>query len=221
METHILGNGVYSYAEASELTRVSYRRVHSWFKGRRDRLTAPLLTSAYSKGSVLSFLDLIEVLVAGQLRAHKVSMNTLRRAYRSMAEYLQTDHPFSRQELLTDGQNVFVQISERTGEKELIELVSNQHIIRDVLLPYLDRVDFDTESLLACRWNIADGVVIDPSRSYGKPIVESCAMPTSILAAAYEANNRDAGRVADWYGVTQADVERAVSFEKGETGIAA
>jgi uncharacterized protein (DUF433 family) len=58
-----------------------------------------------------------------------------------------------------------------------------------------------------------EGIVIDPARALGKPIVRASAMPTAVLAAAWGANGEDAERVADWYGVSPADVEAAVRFE--------
>ncbi len=49
--------------------------------------------------------------------------------------------------------------------------------------------------------------------SFGKPIVEAVGVPTSILAAAYEANQKDAARVARWYNVQPEHVMAAVAFE--------
>ncbi len=44
---------------------------------------------------------------------------------------------------------------------------------------------------------------------------------TSILAAACQANDADAARVADWYGVAPRDVEQAVAFERQRSSTAA
>jgi uncharacterized protein (DUF433 family) len=62
---------------------------------------------------------------------------------------------------------------------------------------------------------------VDPARAFGKPIVRNCAVPTSILAASYEANGRDPERVAGWYGIAPQDVEVAVQFERRFFGKAA
>jgi uncharacterized protein (DUF433 family) len=116
---------------------------------------------------------------------------------------------------------VFVKVAADTGESELVELVSNQQIITRVLLPYLKRIDFDADSLLACRWNIVDGIVVDPARRYGKPIVTSVAIPTAILYAAFRNNGNDFDRVAEWYGVGPDDVKTAVDFEQSRSRDAA
>jgi uncharacterized protein (DUF433 family) len=115
---------------------------------------------------------------------------------------------------LTDGRKLFVYLErESQNRSELIEIVGQQHAIPEVLMPYLKRVDYDNVSRLARQWNIGEEVVIDPTRAMGKPIVRASAMPTAVLAAAYRANGQDTERVADWYGVTAADVEAAVRFE--------
>ena len=101
------------------------------------------------------------------------------------------------------------------------EAISHQHAIPQILLPYLERVSYDSTSQLASQWNIADLIVVDPARAFGKPIVTACAMPTSILSAAYHANNNDASAVAYWYEVTADDVLAAVHFEQQYFGAAA
>jgi uncharacterized protein (DUF433 family) len=82
-----------------------------------------------------------------------------------------------------------------------------------MVLPHLKDVTYDERTKLAKSWRIADGVVIDPRISFGKPIVSSCAIPTMVLSSAYEANGRDLERVAAWYGIGPDDVHHAVTFE--------
>lgn len=212
-----LGHGLYTYGEAARLTNLSARRVRTWFSApetgsfRHGRV----LQRDYGTESLISFLDLIEVAVAGHMRQLGISLVSIRKARSSLASYLQTHHPFSHRQLYTDGEKVFVRL-EKDAEKhpELIEVISHQHAIPEVLMPYLERVDYDAVSLLARQWNIANGVVIDPARSFGKPIVADCAIPTSVLAAAYAANQQDAEVVAEWYSVTPDNVRAAVEFER-------
>src|SRR5699024_8400129 len=99
------------------------------------------------------------------------------------------------------------------NQAELIEITGEQHAIPQELLPYLRRLDYDRVSRLARQWNIEEGIVIDPARALGKPIVRASAMPTAVLAAAWRANGEDTDRIADWYGVSPGDVEAVVRFE--------
>ena len=218
MKVEPLGHGLYTFSEAGRLTGLSSQRVRSWFEDRKGggqpRGRGHVFQSDYGSEGVISFLDLIEVLVAGHMREMGISLIAVRKAYAALGRYVDTQHPFSHQDLLTDGQKLFIHLQrESESRTELIEIVSRQHAIPQILLPYLRRVDYDSVSRLARQWNITDGIVVDPNRALGKPIVRTSAMPTAILAAAYRANGQDAERVADWYGVAPTDVEAAVRFE--------
>ena len=218
MKIDALGRGIYTFSEAGRLTGLTSERVRSWFEDRapaaNSRTRSQVFQGDYGSQGVISFLDLIEVLVAGHMRDLGISLDAVRKAYGALRRYLDTQHPFSHQDLLTDGQKLFVYLEgESKNRSELIEIVSQQHAIPQVLMPYLQRVDYDRASRLARQWNIGDNVVIDPARALGKPIVRASAMPTAVLAAAYWANGEDAERVADWYGVAPADVLAAVRFE--------
>src|SRR5688572_8477948 len=106
-----LGRGIYTFSEAAKLTDVAARTVGAWFEGRfrlgQPTGRGPVLNRDYA-GRLISFLDLIEVLVAGKLRQHGVRLPVIRRAHALMAERLDTSHPFSRSELMTDGRNIFI-----------------------------------------------------------------------------------------------------------------
>lgn len=217
VKSDALGLGIYTFSEAGRLTGLGSQRVRSWFE---DRTSAGKLRGrgrvfqSHFGSDVISFLDLIEVLVAGHMREMGISLGAVRKAYAALGAYLHTQHPFSHQDLLTDGRKLFVYLEKESQSRaELIEIAGQQHAIPQVLLPYLQRLDYDRVSRLARQWNIEDGIVIDPARALGKPIVRASAMPTAVLAAAWRANGEDADRVADWYGVSPADVEAAVRFE--------
>ncbi len=82
----MLGQGSYILAEVSKLTQIHPSRVRSWFKQRSDGTGfGPIFNSDYPPvhgDYAVSFLDLIDVLVAGQLRdRYNVPMNIVRHAH--------------------------------------------------------------------------------------------------------------------------------------------
>src|SRR5258708_7578605 len=100
----MLGNGVYNFAEAARLTGLKPSRVREWFRdlkvetGRR-----PVFQSDYEPvdgDRAISFLDLIDLYVAGQLRNSGLSMQKVRRLHSKMALSLSSKHPFSKREIL-------------------------------------------------------------------------------------------------------------------------
>lgn len=214
----LLGRGIYTYREAARLTGLKASRIREWFRNRSaDRNgRQPVFTGDYEpiEGDfAVSFYDLVDVYVAGQLREHGVSLQTLRKVYAKMRDDMQTEHPFCRRELLSNGKIVFMKAADAAGEDQLTEVLTRQKVFPDVILPFLKKIDYDGVRLLAQRWRIADLVVIDPAICFGTPVVEAVGIPTHILAAAFQANEQRADTVAHWYKITPQDVLAAVEFE--------
>ncbi|MCH8966383.1 MAG: hypothetical protein IID43_01775 [Planctomycetes bacterium] len=160
-----------------------------------------------------SFLDMIDVLVAGQFRKFGVTMRVVRAAYSHLQDRLKTKHPFCHEELYTDGKEIIIRAADAVGDSVLSEAVSGQRLFMQVL-EYLARIDFSHATKLAERWRIAEGVVIDPKISLGKPVVESTGKTTFVIANCYVANDKDAGLVAELFDVEESDVLNAFSFEQ-------
>jgi uncharacterized protein (DUF433 family) len=213
----ILGQGVYTFAEAAKLAGLRPARVREWFRGgAKGAARKPIFLGDYEPVDgdyALSFHDLIDVLVAGQLREHGVSLRTLRLVCERLKLDLGTRHPFCRKELATDGKIVFLHAIDGGAREELSEVLTRRRVFPRILAPSLKKIDYDQATNLARRWRIADGVVVDPAIGFGKPIVERSGITTYVLARAYHANQKDAERVADWYGIDAGQVLSAVAFE--------
>jgi uncharacterized protein (DUF433 family) len=215
----ILGRGVYSLRDAAKLTGLKPRRVREWFLGRkaepdRSRVFQPDFEPIGTVHAI-SFLDLVDLYVAGHLREHGVSMPTVRKVYAKLRSDYNTPHPFARKELLTDGQSVFVRGIDKAGEEEIYDALTKQKVFPEIILPFLRQIDYDRSSSLATRWHIATGVVVDPGKNFGRPVLERLCIPTYVIAAEYAANGRNLDRVAGWYNLTSDEVLAAVRFETG------
>jgi uncharacterized protein (DUF433 family) len=217
MGTKILGNGVYDLAEAAKLTGLRRARVKEWFLGRdAGPDVKPVFRSdhdAINGDLAISFLDLVELFIAGQLRKHGVSLQCIRRIHSQLKALWKTKHPFSRKEIRTDGKRLFACELDEHERGEVYDVQTRQKVFDTVLLPFLKKIDYDQATRLARRWSITRLVVIDPAISFGKPIIEPAGITTGVLAAAYRANDRDAALVARWYDVEEEHVLAAVEFE--------
>lgn len=217
MYDSVLGKGIYDYSEAARIIGVRAQRLSTWFRG-LPRARGPVLPGEYSADfghrRIISFLDLIEADVAAQLRGYGVSLICVRKAHSALGDYLKTQHPFSHQGIYTDGRQVFLRVADESRDEQLMEVSQRQQLFTRIVLPHLDRVEYSEDTQLATRWRIYRDVVLDPCLRYGKPIVESCAMPTALLSAAYDANGRNNDRVAEWYGIASEEVRAAVRFER-------
>lgn len=212
-----LGLGVYTLAEAARLTEAPVTTVRSWFRGRSDKHgRGPVFDSDYAQidgDFAISFLDLIDVLVAGRFRAAGVSMARVRESEARLQDDLATDHPFAHACLYTDGRRVIVEMSDSLREKILYDALSKQMFF-DELKEHLKRIEYDPISHLAKKWRIADGVVVDPSVCFGKPVVRDTGVATAVLARQFTANDHNEVLVADLYGLTPEEVLAAAEFER-------
>jgi len=213
----MLGQGIYTLTEIANLTEIHPSRVRAWFRTRPDGAgCGPVLQADYApvEGEyAYSFLDLIDVLVAGQFRdRHKVGMSVVRKAHTVLQNELSTKHPFCHADLYTDGKRIFSLAAKEVGEPILTEVVSRQQFFLHVR-EKLDRIDYSEVTQLACRWNIAEGVMIDPTIGMGKPTICQTGITTHVMANQYYANRENADIVADLYGVCSEDVIKAVRFE--------
>ena len=93
---------MYSFAEAAHLADVSAATVRNWLKGyvTRDRQAEPLFNAPEDQGSGVSFLQLIEIMVAGRLRkAERASYRKVYEAYRNARGRYDFAYPFAHMEL--------------------------------------------------------------------------------------------------------------------------
>jgi uncharacterized protein (DUF433 family) len=221
----MLGQGAYSFPEAGRLAGVKTYTARRWFLGRTDNLgSTSVLFPDYppvDQKFAVSFLDLIDLHVVGRFRREGISLQTVRKVYARLKERFGSKHPFCHHGLLTDGRHIFLEGLDDLDAPDLEEIISGQKAFHEILLPHLKRIEYNPMTGLARRWNVADGVVVDPARCYGKPVLVNCNTTTHVVAEAFQANGQDVDLVADLFATTPEDVLNAVRFERNLRGNAA
>lgn len=126
-----------------------------------------------------SFSDLISLFVVSQLHRRKVSTRTIRSAEQHLRIKWKTDRPFAREDIKTDGFEVFCADEPDGGS---IEAASQwgQLALREVVQDGLASVFYDDGN--AAYWVPMKGVLIDPRVQFGEPVVEGTRIPTSAVA---------------------------------------
>lgn len=207
----ILAKGVYSLADVARLTGYNYNRVRHWFfdshrvfHGDYERL---------GREFAVSFFDLIDVYVAGELREKGAPLREVRRAFEQLKQDLQTGHPFCHRDLFVENGRIFFHAVEKAQANELYHVVSGQHFIREVMLPHLKSIDYDKVTHMAEAWHLAKGVVIRAGVNLGRPMAAGTGVATGVLFNAWQANGRDTAFVAELYGVSPNNVMNSVDFE--------
>jgi uncharacterized protein (DUF433 family) len=221
----LIGIGLYTVPEAARLTRVSRARIRRWLLGyaktaHDERCAYPAVWQselAPINGMVaLSFADLMEVRFIDAFRRAGVSWRTIRLAAERATMLFNRNHPFSTQRFRSDGKSIFAELVRETGEKMLLELARSQFAFEQILSPSLyTGLDFSVHDEVVRWWPMPrrKGIVIDPQRSFGQPIVTKEGVPTLILKSAYDVE-QDINTVADWFEVAPKSVKDAIAFER-------
>lgn len=233
----LLGIGLYPLREAARLVQLDTRTARRWTEGyayefqgkqRFSRGVMPLALPPADGARDLTFAELLTLRLVRAFRDTGLSLQTIKRvAARASSDFGQPT-PFVSRRFRTDGSKVFVELKAEPldsnepalakRERELVEVLTGQRAFADVVEPSLfANVEWDDD--LAARWwplGKEHSVLLDPAVSFGAPRIAHTGVPTAALAAAVRAEGggqNAAAAVADWYGVTPADVADALHFE--------
>lgn len=231
IEPDALSRGAYSAAEGLRLLNfsrngtarhLSRNTVSRWLRGYDfgadgEGHSEPLWHPDYRNDDdviELSFRDLIELRFVKAFRDYGLALPAIRECYQRAAEEVQDDRPFSTKKFRTDGKTIFLEITEGLQQSRMVDLRKRQNVFREIIAPSLKDLEFDASAV--ARWYplgmARKSVVIDPTRSFGRPIAAS-GVPTEVLSRAVAVEGSVA-KVARLYDASPAEVRDAVFFEK-------
>jgi hypothetical protein len=223
--------GIYTPQEAAALLREKPGTVRRWAFGyKRSRsqgavVHPPLIKTelpAMEGEQALTFVELIELLYIRAFEQAGVRWSVIKRAATVAARLYSSDHPFALRHVYSDPSNLYAAYDEEDGSESLVQLVGHgQQTISPMVKPYLDQIEFDVNSVAARWWPMGRhaGVVVDPTRAFGAPIVEEVGIRAEVLADAVAAesalHSEDAiDRVAWMYEVSPRHVDTALAFRQ-------
>jgi uncharacterized protein (DUF433 family) len=216
------GREYYSRADVGRLLDVPVSTVGHWIRGYRYpagdrvRFADPLIVPP-GGGRWLSFANLIEAHTLAAFRASGVTMQKIRPALSHLARELGVDHPLASRHLLTDGAELFFRYIRTENQNELVVLLNvsrgGQVVFDEVVERYLRRVDWAADDYAERLWPAGrdEGVVIDPRRGFGQPIIARRGVRVEDVVHRLLAGESRA-TVADDFGLEPAEVEAAERF---------
>lgn len=216
---------IFTTADAARIVGVPVASARRWLAGysyayKNATRTKParIGTQAGEVDGVLlmSFLDLIEVQMAVNLRRRHITWPTIESAATELRRAWNSQTPFALQRFRTDSRRVFVELGKRSGDNHLLEVGNNQYVFEALIDQSLfDVLDFREDGTPWRLWpGGRDGqILVDPARAFGRPIIESLGVPVSTLVAAYAANDNDVARVARWFDVPEDAVRAALRYD--------
>lgn len=213
----------YGIPEVALYLGIPVATLRSWVMGRHypvsdgKRFFAPIIEIADRKTRRLSFINLVEAHVLNAIRReHEIRLPKIRQAIAFLKNRLHSKHPLADQQFETDNLDLFVQ---KYGQ--LINITrEGQLAMRTVLQSFLKRIKRDAQGmpvklyLFTRRGEDTEpmAVVVDPTVSFGRPVLEGTGIPTTVLAERYKAGD-SLDELAEDYGRQRKEIEEAIRYE--------
>ena len=216
----------YGINEAAHYLGIPHATLRSWVLGRPyptgagKRFFRPIIELADKEQRLLSFENLVEVHVLDAIRrAHGVTFGRVRKAVEYLKKQICSRHPLAEQKFATDGVDLFV---EAFGHLVNISQEGQMAIkeIKEIIEAYLRRVERDSIGAPIRLYPFTrerkpeepKTIVIDPSISFGRPVLVGTGIATTIIAQRYKAGE-SVEELAEDYGRSRSDIEEAIRCE--------
>jgi len=228
---------MYSFSEAAHLARVSAGTVRNWLFGYSARDGAgqpPLFRPPLDQGARVSFLQLIEIMVAGRLRkAEHASFKKIYLAYQNARdEYPQLEYPFAHIELEAVGGHIIHLLHGKrsTGSYQTLDVPADGREQGDrgptmqqpelwtlpgmlELRKVTDQLDFEHD--LASRWWPVGKdvpIVIDPQFGSGVPTIYGRGVTVSTIHKRFVEGRLDIEFLMEDYQLERDQIEHAIRY---------
>jgi uncharacterized protein (DUF433 family) len=213
----------YTIDEASRYLHVPESTVRYWVIGETG--AAPLTTVYSRKPLLLSFKNLVELYVLESLREfHDIGLKGIRRSVEELRIEKPSKFPLADYQLATRGRRIYLD-----GEgNELVNLtVGGQHAFKDILNPFLRRVDRNAKGVAERLFPFTRRehqknpltaprmVVIDPNVAFGMPVLVGSRISTAFLLSRKN-GGASISTLASDYGRQKEEIEEAISLEEAK-----
>lgn len=215
----------YAISEAAGYLQLPTSTLRSWLLGQRNydaqraaRFFKPVIDIADLKKKQLSFINLVEAFVlAGIRRDHEIPLPKVRKALDYVRRSFGTRRPLAEEQFETDGADLFV---EKYGALVGVSQ-EGQLQMREMIRDRLQRVRRDPKGLpekiiLFPAAGAGEGradVVIDPTRSFGRPVLDGLGVRTTVVFERFMAGDNIEVLARD-YAVPAQAVQDAIRCER-------
>jgi len=216
----LLGVGIYTVSEAALLTGVSSRAIRGWlwgYRGKSAKYQAPLWAPQIpivDDVKALGFRDLIEIKFVDHFRKRGMSLQYIRKVIDHATGLLSASYPLSSVKFKGLGKEIFAEVLEGTPEKKVVfDLYTGQILLSFMWDHLYDALEYSEFDELARWYPLGKDrrVVVDPRRSFGRPITPE-GVPTEVLSAALK-TEKTIANVVYWFKVDPKSVTDADEYE--------
>ena len=210
---------LYSFSEAARLANVSAGTVRNWLNGyaTKDRTAEPLFGSKGNQDSAVSFLQLIEIIVAGRLRkSERASYKRVHEAYRNASALYDFEYPFAHMELKAIGDHIVHHIR---GTSQSVS-VQSLDAPPQWTLPGMVQIaeitsQLDYEDRLASKWWPVGKdvpIVVDPRFSTGSPTVAGRGVTVNTIYKRFSIGKLPVDFLMEDFDLEREQIEEAIRF---------
>ena len=177
---------MYTFYDAARLAQVAPGTVRNWLFGHeaQDRSRPPLFQADREQGAMVSFLQLVEIVVAARFRkAERKSFAMVRQTYETARRMYDIDYPFAHLRLEVIGGHIVHELRRGVPYRDLqhsdevpVTLqaldVPKQHTLPGLVQEIHDQLDWIED--LASRWYPMGKDIpttVDPQMSAGMPTI--------------------------------------------------
>ena len=187
---------MYTFGEAARLAKVSTTTVRNWFLGyttRDARDIPPLFPDGVAQDSMLSYLQLMETVVAARFRnLDNIRYRDVHAAYGNARKILEIEHPFAHFNLETLGGHIIARLEgEEVGESLQALDSLEQWSLPGLVLEVIRQIEYEDD--YAARW-FPEGrdcpIVIDPRIGSGVPTVKGRGVTVNAIRKRWKAGHK-------------------------------
>ena len=187
---------MYSFGEAARLASVSTTTVKNWFLGytsNAGREVPPLFPVGVGQDSMISFLQLIETVVAVQFRnADNVRYRDVHAAYRNAREIFGVEYPFAHLNLQALGNHIITRLEcEESGESLQALDLPAQWPLPELVLETIRQIEYEGD--FAAKWfplGKDRPIVVDPRISSGIPTITGRGVTVHTIRKRWKAGHK-------------------------------
>jgi uncharacterized protein (DUF433 family) len=200
-------HGIMSMASAARYLEVPRQTFHRWARGyERGNPIIHVLDKSAADVPV-TFISLVEAWVLEGLRRAGVRPQRIRPALDVLQKEFGREYVLTSPNLATDGIDVLWDFARSKEGAGLIQGVSGQAVIREIVEDYLQYVTWDADEPVVLRLRSCEPskVIVDPEHGFGQPRF-GLAGARMIDVAAMLKGGEMPDVVADEFGISEADV---------------